>query len=82
MLLVCMLADPSRPLKTTATKKTRRVLSPAVGNLAVAQPMPTLTAHVASHDLPMVHVTCVLAASTGDSLVTVEPVAYLERNSK
>ena len=81
LCIVFVWTDPSL-LKTTTTKKTRRVLSPAVGNPTAAQPAPTLTAHVAGRNLPMVHVTCVLAASTGDSIVTVEPVAYLECNSK
>ena len=77
-VFVCSLTDPSLPRKTVAAKKThRRVVLPPAGILNAARYETGLTAQVDGRDHPIVHVTCVLAASIDDSVVSVEPVAYL-----
>jgi hypothetical protein len=74
-----LLTDPSLPRKTSAvSKKTRRrVVLPPGGVLNAHRYETGLTAQVDGRDHPIVHVTCVLAASIDNSVVSVEPVAYL-----
>ena len=78
LLDVCLLTDPTIPRKTAATKKTRRrVVLPPAGILNAAQYETGLTACVGGRNMPVHHVSCVLAEPTDGPLVYVEVVPYL-----